>query len=148
MFSFARLVKFTFIILLLSVSSKTIADNKASTDMSLKTVMEGLLTDTKTIADGIIRENFQQIESAALQIANHPSFDLTSKKKIVQGLSFEMKIFKQFDGQVHDTAVRIKQLADKQDMKNLMIEYKNLIEQCHSCHTRFKHRVQEILKEK
>jgi len=111
----------------------------------LKTIMNGLLDDTKLLTEGIFLEDFSKIELAANNIANHPSIKIESKKKIVATLGKEMSFFKGFDILVHDSAVDIAKSTTTKDMTKIISNYHKLIDGCQSCHSQFKNRVSELL---
>ena len=104
----------------LAVSTASETDTKSIT---LKEVMQGLLTDTQLITEGIFLEDFPVIEKAAKHIAEHPKAPMTIRVKLAKAFGSEMLQFKSLDGKVHDTAVTINQAAKNKDMKTIISIY-------------------------
>jgi len=137
--------KTTLLFLLLTLSVSISATEKVK-EVTLKNVMQGLLTDTTVMTQGIFLEDFNMIERAASKIADHPKPAMALRMKLMKNLGSEMKNFKGFDSIVHNTAVSIKKAATEKNMPLVVAGYHQLIDGCQSCHSNFKQRVTEILK--
>jgi cytochrome c556 len=140
--------KITGSICLILISMPLIAHDVTKQGMkstTLKHVMQGLLKDSQKISEGIFLQKYKQIEQAAARIADHPSPSADIMQKLVKSLGAEMGVFKNFDIQVHDTAIAIVKAAKDQDMKLVVTEYHQLVDGCQSCHGSFKQRVSKIL---
>lgn len=132
----------------LSMNAFSHVEEGANSELSLKAVMQGLSADTQKVTQGILAEDYQQIEKAAYHIAYHPGFVTSSKKKIIDHLGKEMKVFKSFDKNVHDLAMQINQAAKEKNMPKVVTRYHQLIDGCLACHSQFKQQVIEVLKQK
>ncbi len=130
--------------LTISATAHDVSD-KIVTKTTLKHVMRGLLNDSQQISEGIFLQRYNQIEQAALKIANHPTPSIEIRQKLAKNLGAEMGVFKNFDIKVHDTAVVIAKAANKKDMKLIVTEYHKLVDGCQSCHGSFKKRVSKVL---
>ncbi|TWX59549.1 hypothetical protein [Colwellia hornerae] len=113
-------------------------DIEKNTIVTFKQVMQGLLSETKMITQGIILEDFSLVESAAEGIINHPKPAMSQRKKLMKALAAKVATFKGFDEVVHGGAIKIKQAAEDQNMVVIVAEYQKLIMGCQSCHTTFK----------
>jgi cytochrome c556 len=138
---------------LLISSLSVIADTKAqkakeqkAPEVTFKSVMQGLLTNSLAINKGIFLEDFTMIEQAAAHIADHPKPDMAIRKKLMMNLGLEMGTFKSLDNVVHQSSVDIVSAAKEKNMEKVVKQYHQLIEGCLSCHADFKKRVSEILK--
>jgi len=112
----------------------------------LKTIMNGLLEDTKLLTEGIFLEDFAKIELAANNIANHPKPSPETLKKVKANLVEEMGVFKGFDMEVHNAALEIAMSASNEDLTRVVSLYHQVIDGCQSCHNQYKNRISKILK--
>jgi len=119
---------------------------ESSEPVTFKSVMQGLLTDTKKITEGIVLEDFALIESSANKIVSHPKPDLIVRMKLIKAIGSEMGKFKAKDTIVHDSAVNLVKAAQAKDMAAVKQEYSTLINGCLGCHSNFKEKVAKILK--
>jgi len=143
--SFIKLTgSLSFVLLALSATAHDVSD-KGVKQTTLKHVMRGLLNDSQQISEGIFLQRFNQIEQAALKIANHATPSIEIKQKLAKNLGPEMGVFKNYDIKVHDTATALAKAANEKDMKLVVIEYHQLVDGCQSCHGSFKKRVSKIL---
>ena len=114
--------------------------------VTFKNVMQGLLTDSLAINNGIFLEDFTMIEQAAAHIADHPKPDMSIRKKLMMNLGAEMGTFKSLDHVVHQSGVDLVSAAKEKNMVKVVAKYHQLIDGCLSCHADFKKRVSELLK--
>lgn len=114
--------------------------------VTFKSVMQGLLTDTQQITKGIVLEDFALIQQAAEKIVDHPKPDLAVRMKLVKAMGSEMGKFKAKDTVVHDSAVKLVEAAKAKDMLAISKEYQVLVNGCLACHSSFKEKVANILK--
>lgn len=136
---------FTSLIILSLSALPSLANNTAS-EVTFKTVMQGLLTDTQNITEGIVLEDFTLIEKAATNIVDHPKPDLAIRMKLVKAMGSQMGKFKAKDTVVHDSAVALVKAAQAKNMDAVTQEYQTLINGCLACHTSYKEKVANILK--
>jgi cytochrome c556 len=114
--------------------------------VTFKQVMQGLLSETKMITQGIILEDFLLVEAAAGRIVKHPKPAMSQRKKLMKALGSEITTFKDLDHVVHGGAIKIKQAAKDKNMVVVAAEYQKLITGCQSCHSIFKAELSEALR--
>ncbi len=136
---------FTSLIIFSLSSLPSLAKNTTS-EVSFKTVMQGLLTDTKNITEGIVLEDFTLIEKAAKNIVDHPKPDLAIRMKLVKAMGSEMGKFKAKDTVVHNSAVALVKAAQAKKIDAVTQEYQTLINGCLGCHASYKEKIANILK--
>ncbi|PCJ47502.1 MAG: hypothetical protein COA74_11395 [Gammaproteobacteria bacterium] len=128
-------------------TSATLSSEKETpSPTDLKSIMQGMLSDTKDITEGIFIDNFEMIEKAANNIAMHPEIPPVAKLKLIKAFGPKMQEFKANDMKVHQAAVEIGKAAQLKDMDVIITQFHVLIDGCGSCHGKFKKTVQEILK--
>jgi cytochrome c556 len=113
----------------------------------LKEIMQGLRDDVFVIADGMFTDDMDRIAQGAAGIAHHPSIPNEQVQRVAAELGPEMPAFKQFDQQVHELSVSIISAADSQDRDRVSADFQQLINGCLACHTSYKERVANVLKE-
>ncbi|MFT5519554.1 MAG: cytochrome c556 [Enterobacterales bacterium] len=126
--------------------SNTSAVEATAKSISLKGIMQSLLSDTQKITEGIFLDNFQMIEKAANNIATHPEIPKPIKMKLMKSFGPKMVDFKAYDTLVHNAAVEINKAAKEKDRETILKQYQQMISDCQSCHNKFKVTVQQILK--
>ena len=135
----------TLILSLLLISS-TSAEEATVQSVTLKGIMQNLLSDTQKITEGMFLDNFQMIEKAANNIATHPEIPKPIKMKLMKSFGPKMVDFKAYDTLVHNAAVEINKAAKEKDRETILKQYQQMISDCQSCHNKFKVTAQEILK--
>jgi cytochrome c556 len=113
--------------------------------VTFKDVMQGLLSETKMITQGIILEDFTLINDATESIINHPKPAMSQRKKLMKTLGDDIAIFKGLDHIVHSGAMKIQQAAKDKNMVVVIAEYQKLITGCQSCHSTFKAKLSKAL---
>lgn len=116
-----------------------------TSQVTFKTVMQGLLANMQLVTQGIVMENFNQIATASAKIADHPKPDMAIRKKVMMSLASEMGTFKSFDNVVHGAASKMTIAAKEKNMEEVVSQYQTLIAGCQSCHAIYKARVTKIL---
>jgi cytochrome c556 len=117
-----------------------------SSKVTFQLVMQGLLSDTKMMTQGIILKDFGLVEFAANRIVNHPKPAMSQRKKLMKALGSDIATFKGYDHVVHDGAIKIKQAAKDKDMVVVIAEYQKVITGCQSCHSRFRAELSKALR--
>ncbi|MBA6230744.1 MULTISPECIES: hypothetical protein [unclassified Colwellia] len=113
--------------------------------VTFKHIMQGLLSETKMITQGIILEDFTLINDATENIINHPKPAMSQRKKLMKALGDDIATFKGLDHIVHRGAMKIQQAAKDKNMVVVIAEYQKLITGCQSCHSTFKARLSKAL---
>ena len=114
---------------------------------TLKEIMQGLRDDVFTIADGMFTDDMDRIAQGASGIAHHPSIPGKQVQRVAAELRPEMPAFKQFDIRVHDLSLSIISAAEAQDHERISADFQQLINGCLACHTSYKERVANALKD-
>ena len=114
---------------------------------TLKEIMQGLRDDVFTIADGMFTDDMDRIAQGASGIAHHPSIPGKQVQRVAAELGPEMPAFKQLDIRVHDLSLSIISAAEAQDRKRISADFQQLINGCLACHTSYKERLANALKD-
>jgi cytochrome c556 len=149
--SIKKIILITSTVIAMSIISQTHAEHHEphidkDSKVTFKLVMQGLLSDTKLITQGIILEDFALVEFAADGIVNHRKPAMSQRKKLMAALGTQMATFKDFDHIVHGGAMKIKQAAKDKNMVTVIAEYQKLITGCQSCHSNFKAELAKALR--
>ena len=111
----------------------------------LKTIMQDLRNNLTEITDGLLLDDFEQIERGAIAIAEHPQIPPAQVARVAAELGPEMAAFKQLDTLVHDLSLEIKAAAEAQDRDAALSGYLRMMEGCLACHSGYKERVSAVL---
>ena len=130
-------------LLVLLLSAGAAAD--ANTESNLKTIMQTMQSDAALIVEGLLVEDFDTVENAALRIADHPRIPPAQVARVATELGAEMPAFKQFDTRVHDLALYIAAAARRADANAVAADYKAMLDGCLGCHALFRERVSGVL---
>jgi cytochrome c556 len=114
---------------------------------TLKEIMQSLRDDVFTIADGMFTDDMDRIAQGAAGIAHHPSIPGEQVQRVAAELGPEMPAFKQLDIRVHDLSISIGSAAESQDRERISADFQQLINGCLACHTSYKERVANALKD-
>ena len=114
---------------------------------TLKEIMQSLRDDVFTIADGMFTDDMDRIAQGASGIAHHPSIPGKQVQRVAAELGPEMQAFKQLDIRVHDLSMSIISAAKTQDRERISADFQQLINGCLACHTSYKERVANALKD-
>lgn len=114
---------------------------------TLKDIMQELRDNLLEISDGLLTDDFEQIQRGATGIAEHPQIPAAQIKLVAAELGAEMPAFKQIDTLVHNLALEIGVAARGRDNVTAMSAYQRMIEGCLSCHSTFKRRITSALAE-
>ena len=132
--------------LLVPLTALAVASEPAQ-EPTLKEIMQGLRDDVFTIADGMFTDDMDRIAQGASGIAYHPSIPGDQVQRVAAELGPEMPAFKQLDIRVHDLSLSIISAAEAQDRKRISADFQQLINGCLACHTSYKERVTNALKD-
>lgn len=126
------------------------ADSTTATRAALPTlfsIMLGLQGDMGRVSHGLWLEQYDSIAAAARAVADHPAIPPEEGQKIAGVLGDDMARFQAFDQTVHDLAVRMAEAADARDMAGVMEADAALRDGCVACHTEFRTRLREGIRE-
>ena len=131
---------------LISLSALAAAAEPAQ-EPTLKEIMQGLSDDVSIIADGMFTDDMNRVAQGAAGIAHHPSIPGKQVQRVAAELGPEMPAFKQLDIRVHDLSMSIISAAESQDRERISADFQQLINGCLACHTSYKERVANALKD-
>ena len=109
-------------------------------------LMAGLERDMAALSAALWRADFDAIADHATAIANHPQVPPAERQTIAGVLGEDMAAFKTVDTRVHDLAVRIRTLAENEDLDAILTTEAELRQGCVTCHTEFRDRLREALR--
>lgn len=109
-------------------------------------VMTGLEQDMAALSAALWRTDFDAIANQATAIANHPQVPPPERQTIAGALGQDMPAFKAVDTRVHDLAVRIRTLAEDENLDGILTTEAELRQGCVTCHTGFRDRLREALR--
>jgi len=132
--------------LLVPLTALAVASEPAQ-EPTLKEIMQGLRDDVFTIADGMFTDDMDRVAQGAAGIAHHPSIPGEQVQRVAAELGPEMPAFKQLDIRVHDLSISIGSAAESQDRERISADFQQLINGCLACHTSYKERVANALKD-
>jgi hypothetical protein len=121
-------------------SNPLLADPIASRakPLALRNIMKDLGKNAQAITEGISREDWPQVEKAALLIADHPQPPLSEKMRIMSFAGTRIGQFKSYDGETHDAAKTVAKAAQAGDGEGVILAFQKLQTACHNCHREFR----------
>ncbi len=90
------------------------------------------------VTQGILKQDYQQLATAANIIAFHPEPPLTQRMKIIAKLGSDFLDFKSWDDKVHLSAVALAQAAENKDINAVLEHNTTMLENCTSCHIKYR----------
>ncbi len=117
--------------------------SEPSKPLELRKIMQDMGKEMETIAGAISREEWKQVESAALRIADHPRPPMEERGRIIGFLGKEMAQFKGYDTKTHDTARHLAEAAAHNDGPAVISTFAALQRSCLECHRQFRRPIQE-----
>ncbi|CAN5130043.1 hypothetical protein BH23BAC3_BH23BAC3_33290 [soil metagenome] len=114
-----------------------------SESLELHTIMRLLMLDMHTINEGIYTQNFELIESGALNINQHPALAPESRQLVTETLGERMEQFGAYDNVVHHIADSLRQAAVDEDIERVMDHYRIIEQGCISCHASFQDEIKQ-----
>ncbi len=130
---------------ILAVTGPTVAETAATPaePLMLRKIMQDMGKEMGVIAEAISREEWQQVERSAMQIADHPRPPMSERAKIMALFGKDMARFKGYDTVTHDTARELAGLAVKKDADAVISTFAKLQSSCLECHRNFRKPFQE-----
>lgn len=114
-------------------------ENKSNSEpMALRLIMQDLELNMQRIASAIIREDLATVAEIAPLVADHEQPPMTEKMQILSFMGSDAGAFKSLDGVTHDTAIMLKEVAEKNDGDAVIKTYADLLQSCVACHQKFK----------
>lgn len=110
---------------------------------NLFSIMLGLQRDMDRISHGLWIENHDSIAAAAQVVADHPAIPPEEGAAIGAVLGEDMARFQAMDRNVHDLAVRLAEEAEMGNMEAVLETHSALYAGCLECHTAFRDRLRE-----
>ena len=107
----------------------------------LKKIMMQLGSDTQQIQTSLLQGSLKGVASWAMAVADHPQVSTVEKKSIMKTLGKDIKIFKKWDVDVHQTAKKLSQAATQGDLIAAQTQYQQMLKACFACHDQFRDRL-------
>ncbi|HEB56351.1 MAG TPA: cytochrome C [Gammaproteobacteria bacterium] len=130
---------------IIMASSQAVAETGADSPepLELRKIMRDLGKDMQTMVDGIAKEDWGQVQKAAMRIADHPAPPLMEKMRIVAFMGRDMGKFKDHDGKTHNAARDLATVATEKDGYAVISAFSRLQNTCLGCHQHFRQPFQE-----
>ena len=109
---------------------------QAHADLRLRGIMVELETSMEAIVRAISLDDLEAVESNARQIADHEKPPVEERLKILGFLKEDANGFKETDGIVHLSALKMAEAAARKDYEGIVDNYRDVLNGCVSCHTR------------
>ncbi len=106
--------------------------------LALRKIMQDLGKNMQAITDGISREDWEQVEKIAPQVADHPQPPFGEKIRILSFVGTEVSKFKDYDGKTHDAALVLEDSARNKDGQAVISAFSALQSTCLACHQNFR----------
>ncbi|PLY14580.1 MAG: cytochrome C [Sedimenticola sp.] len=106
--------------------------------LALHGIMEQMGERMQAITDGISRQEWQQVEQSAREIAEHPQPPFGEKLRILSFAGSRVTDFKQYDGETRQVAKELALLAGEQNGSAVIIAFSTLQTSCLVCHQKFR----------
>lgn len=106
--------------------------------MALRKIMQDLGKNMQAITDGISREDWEQVEKIAPQVADHPQPPFGEKIRILSFVGTDVSKFKRYDGKTHDAARALEDAAKNKDGPAVISAFSALQTTCLACHQNFR----------
>lgn len=110
----------------------------ASEPLELRRIMNELGQSMQTITEGISREEYGQVENAAMLIAEHPQPPFSEKIRILKFVGANMAKFKAYDGEIQEQALAVGKAARAEDGAGVILAFQKLQMSCFNCHNEFR----------
>lgn len=117
----------------------------ASEEMVLQKVMKEHAKNMQLIAGGIAREDYEQVEKAALVVIDppHPPSTLAEKLKLTGFLGGNIGRFKYLDGDTKEQAAVLAKTARGKNGEATIAAFQRLQISCLACHAEFRKSFQD-----
>lgn len=113
----------------------------------LRPLMVEIAQDMSRINTGIWHEDYELIVEGGRSIAEHPKIPQEQMARIKEALGPEFNAFVKFDKTVHGGAAALAEAAARENMSAVLEEYTTVRNGCVGCHTAFRDRVREVLRQ-
>lgn len=110
----------------------------AAEPLALQGIMKEMGRNMQVIVDGLSREDYAQVEKAALAIAEHPQPPFGEKMRILGFVGGDAPRFKVFDGETHDNATALANAARSGGGEGAIAAFHKLQSSCLACHQTFR----------
>jgi cytochrome c556 len=129
----------------IAASSQTLAETApdSSEPLALRKIMQDLGKNMQAITDGISREDWELVEKAASQVADHPQPPFGEKVRILGFVGSDVSKFKGYDGETHNAAYVLGEVAAEKDGYGVVSAFSTLQNTCLACHQSFRKSFQE-----
>jgi len=114
---------------------------KGSATLTLKGVMAMLGADIAHISHALWKDDFAAIARHAKAIADHPHVGPAELARLKKTLGKDIAGFVKHDKLVHDTAIRLHDVAKKAQIKETLEQLSALQSGCVNCHNAFRKRL-------
>ncbi len=130
---------------ILIAASPAVAETAAAPvePLELRKIMWNLSKEMQLAVDGIVTENWRQVEQAAMRIADHPGPPPAEKARIMAFMGSDMGQFKAHDDKTHNSARELAEVAAKEDADGVISSFSTLQETCLACHQSFRKPIQQ-----
>lgn len=110
----------------------------AAEPMALRVIMQDLGKRLHAVTDGLMREDFEAVEQAALVIADHPQPPVEERARIIAFFADRMSEFKAYDIKTHEAALELAAAAKRKDGPAIIDAFRSVQMGCHGCHSEFR----------
>ena len=133
-------IKCIILLVLSVVSHQTLAQDLPAgiEPLKLRSIMQDMGENMQAIVDGIIREDYVQVEKNAGLVADHPQPPMTEKRRIKGFFGKKMSQFKGYDVKTHNTARQLAEQAKSGNVKEMIVTFSELQTSCVGCHQAFR----------
>lgn len=122
----------------LMAASAEESDANSIEPLALRGIMAELGKNMQRITGAIAREDWSQVEQAALLIADHPTPPLMEKVRILAYVGTDINQFKTKDNATHDAAMVLSKVAQEKEGYKIIKQFAELQKTCLTCHQAFR----------
>lgn len=108
---------------------------------TLRTIMQRLAVEMAGMQHALWLEDFDQVETRAAAIAEHPHMSQPEVARIRRELGPEMAAFEEADDAVHQASVRMHEAARTRETGAILDALAEVQRGCVACHERFRERL-------
>lgn len=111
----------------------------------MSTVMLELADLYHNISTGLLTNNFEAVENAAVAIVDQPKPSRAQRKLISDYLDDRVDVFEDWDDQVSESAGEVAKAAKKKNRVLTMEKFIELQAGCFGCHNEFQEELKPVL---
>ena len=104
----------------------------------LRKIMRDIGKSMQNVTDGISREDWDMVGTAAQLIADHPEPPLLEKMRVLRFVGVDAANFKELDERTHKEARALMQAALRSDGQAAISSFASLQNSCLACHQSFR----------